>query len=385
MSAFMKSKTAIIGVAESDFGEAPHLSLTQMHAQAARRAIHDADIDKAGIDGLFTVGGPSQLFALDIAEYLGLKPRYIDSTAVGGSSWETFVEHAVAAIRTGRCETALLVYGATPRSDMRNRLRSGELLLAPRGPAQYEVPFGPTVASRYGLVATRHMHDYGTRPEQLAEVAVSARRNATRNPKAFMQKAITIDDVLASKMIASPLHLLDCCLRTDGGGAVIITSGALARQGGRKPVWVLGTGGAVSHTSMSQMVDFTASPAKMAADRAFGEAGIGPGDVDVLQCYDSFTITVLLTLEALGFCKPGESGPFVEGGRLAWDGALPTNTDGGGLSSNHPGMRGIFLLIEAVRQLRGVSTAQVDDARIAVCNGTGGFFSHCGTVVLGRD
>ena len=381
----MKPDCAIIGVAESDFGETPHLSLTLMHAQAATRAIADAGIGKDGIDGLFTVGGASQLFALDMAEYLGLRPRYIDSTGVGGSSWETFIEHAVAAIATGRCETALLVYGATPRSDMRNRLRGAEMALAPRGPAQYESPYGPTVASRYGLIATRHMHQFGTRTEHLAEVAVSTRRNALRNPNAFMKKPIEIADVLESKMIASPLRMLDCCLRTDGGGAVIITSRDLANDGTKKPVWVLGSGGAVSHTSMSQMEDLTDSPARRAGEIAFSQAGITPGEVDVLQCYDSFTITVLLTLEALGFCKRGEAGSFVEGGRLAWDGALPTNTDGGGLSSNHPGMRGIFLLVEAVRQLRGESTAQVKDARIAVCNGTGGFLSHCGTVVLAAD
>lgn len=381
----MPGSAAIIGVADSDYGETPHLSLTHMHAQAAARAIADAGIDKGAIDGLFTTGATSQLFALDLAEYLGLMPRHIDSTAVGGSSWEVFVEHALAAIANGQCETALLVYGATPRSDMKNRLRGGEVALAARGPAQYEVPFGPTVASRYGLAATRHMHDYGTRPEHLAEIAVAARRNAMRNPRAFMQKPISIADVLESRPIASPLRLLDCCLRTDGGGAVIVTSAAQAGRGQKPPVWIIGAGSAVSHVSMSQMNDLTVSPAREAARIAFGRAGIGPHEIDVLQCYDSFTITVLLTLEAMGFCKPGEGGAFVEGGRLAFDGALPTNTDGGGLSSNHPGMRGIFLLIEAVRQLRGESTAQVAGARIAACTGTGGFLSHCGTVILAAD
>jgi acetyl-CoA acetyltransferase len=381
----MKRRVAIVGVAESDFGDTPHLSLTQMHGQAAQRAIADAGVAKASIDGLFTVGGAGQLFAIEMAEYLGLQPRYIDSTSVGGSAWETFIEHAFLALDAGKCDTALLVYGATPRADLRAKLRSAEMALAPRGPQQFEVPFGPTVASRYGQIATRHMHDYGTTSEQLAEVAVAMRRNALRNPKAFMKKPIGIEDVLSSKMIASPLHMLDCCLRTDGGGAVIVTRADRARDCAKPPVWVIGSGGAASHVSMAQMSSLTESPAKRAAEIAFGEAGVTASDVDVLQCYDSFTITVLLTLEALGFCKLGEAGPFVEGGRLAWDGALPTNTDGGGLSSNHPGMRGIFLLIEAVRQLRGEATAQVPDARIAVCNGTGGFLSHCGTVVLARD
>jgi acetyl-CoA acetyltransferase len=378
-------RVAIVGVAESDFGDTPHLSLTQVHGQAAARAIADAGIEKHSIDGLFTVGGASQLFPVEMAEYLGLKPRYIDSTSVGGSSWETFIEHAFAAIEAGRCGTALLVYGATPRADMRAKLRGAEMVLAPRGPQQFEAPFGPTVASRYGLIATRHMHEYGTTSEQLAEVAVAMRRNALFNPKAFMKKPISVYDVLASKIIASPLHMLDCCLRTDGGGAVIVTRADRAKDCRKRPIWVIGSGGAVSHASMAQMDSLTESPARRAAEIAFGEAGITPADVDVLQCYDSFTITVILTLEALGFCKRGEAGSFVEGGRLAWDGALPTNTDGGGLSSNHPGMRGIFLLIEAVRQLRGEATAQVPDAKIAVCNGTGGFMSHCGAVVLARD
>jgi len=185
--------------------------------------------------------------------------------------------------------------------------------------------------------------------------------------------------------VADPLRLLDCCLRTDGGGAVIVTRADRARDCKKPPVWVIGTGSAESHATMSQMEDLTISPAKRSAATAFSEAGITAKDIDVLQCYDSFTITVLLTLEAMGFCKPGEGGSFVEDGKLAWDGALPTNTDGGGLSSNHPGMRGIFLLIEATRQLRGESTAQLNNPRIAVCTGTGGFMSHCGTVVLAKD
>ena len=379
-----KRRVAIVGVAESDFGETPHLSLTAVHGQAAARALGDAGIDKSQIDGLFTTGNGG-LFPLEMAEYLGLRPTYVDSTGVGGSSWETFIEHAFAAIATGKCRTALLVYGATPRSDMKNKLRGGEIALAPRGIAQYETPFGATVAGRYGLIARRHMYEYGTTSEQLAAVAVAMRRNAARNPKAAMSAPITVEDVLKSRMIADPLHMLDCCLRTDGGGAVIVTGADVARDCRKKPVWVIGTGEAVSHVSMSHMNPLTVSPARRSAEIAFGEAGIGPKDVDVLQCYDSFTITVILTLEAMGFCAQGEGGAFVADGKLAWDGELPTNTDGGGLSSNHPGMRGIFLLIEAVRQLRGESTAQVPDAHIAACNGTGGFMSHCGTVVLAGD
>jgi acetyl-CoA acetyltransferase len=376
---------AIVGVAESDFGDVPQKSLFELHAQAATRALADSGLEKSYIDGLFTCGGLSGLHALEISEYLGLRPRHIDSTNVGGSSWEVFIEHALTAIVAGRCNTALLVYGATPRADVRRKLRSGDLAATPRGTSQFEVPFGPTLITKYALAAHRHMYRYGTKPEQLASIAVSTRQNALRNPRAFMREPITIDDVFRSKMISSPLHLMDCCLRTDGGGAVIITRSDLARSCRKPPVWVLGSGSAMSHISMSQMEDLTVSPAKAAAQVAFAEAGITARDIDVLQCYDSFTITVLMTLEALGICKPGEGGAFVENDRLAWNGDLPTNTDGGGLSSNHPGMRGIFLLIEATRQLRGESTAQVDNAKIAVCNGTGGFFSHCGTIVLGAD
>ena len=376
---------AIVGAAESDFGSVPHLTTFEIHAQAATRALADSGLNKQDVDGLFTCGGFGALHALEMSEYLGLHPRFLGSTNVGGSSWESFIESAVLAIQAGKCNTALLVYGATPKSDVKRKLRSGDLAAMPRAIQQYEAPFGATLIAKYALIARRHMYQYGTTPEQLAAIAVAMRKNAARNPKAAMREPISVQDVMASKMVADPLRLLDCCLRTDGGGAVIVTRADRARDCKKPPVWVIGTGSAESHATMSQMEDLTISPAKRSAATAFSEAGITAKDIDVLQCYDSFTITVLLTLEAMGFCKPGEGGSFVEDGKLAWDGALPTNTDGGGLSSNHPGMRGIFLLIEATRQLRGESTAQLNNPRIAVCTGTGGFMSHCGTVVLAKD
>jgi acetyl-CoA acetyltransferase len=229
------------------------------------------------------------------------------------------------------------------------------------------------------------MHEFGTTSEQLAAIAVATRKNASKNPNAVMRDPITVGDVLNSRIIAEPLHLLDCCLRTDGGGAIILTTGERAQSLHKPPVWVIGAASAESHLSMSQMEDMTVSPAERSGPDAFAQAGITHKDVDVLEIYDAFTIMALMTLEALGFCARGEGGPFVADGKLAYDGALPTNTDGGGLSSNHPGMRGIFLLIEATRQLRGESTAQVPDAKIAVCNATGGYMSHCSTVVLARD
>ncbi len=380
-----RKKIAIAGVAESDFGTVPDKTVHELHAQAALRAIEDAGLAKNEIDGLFSCGGTDPMHILQLAEYLGLQPRFLDSTLVGGSSWETFVEHAALALEAGRCSTALLVYGSTAKSDVARRYRSADAALSPRGPNQYEVPFGPTLVSKYAMIAQRHMYQYGTTSEQLAAIAVAMRKNASRNPKAVMREPISVGDVLASRMIADPLHLLDCCLRTDGGGAVILTTSERARSLRRPPVWVTGMASAASHLSMSQMADLTVSPCARSGPEAFAEAGITHKDVDVLQIYDAFTIMALLTLEGLGFCAPGEGGPFVADGKLAWDGALPTNTDGGGLSSNHPGMRGIFLLIEAARQLRGESTAQVADAKIAVCNATGGFMSHCSTIVLAKD
>ncbi len=380
-----RKKIAIAGVAESDFGAVPDKTVHELHAQATVRAMQDAGVARDEIDGLFSCGHSDQLHVLQLAEYLGLQPRFLDSTLVGGSSWETFVEHAVLALEAGRCSVALLVYGSTAKSDVTRRYRSADAAFMPRGPNQYEVPFGPTLISKYAMVAQRHMHQYGTTSAQLAAIAVATRKNASRNPKAVMRDPITVEDVLASRMIADPLHLLDCCLRTDGGGAVILTTAERARSLRKPPVWAIGMASAMSHLSMAQMEDMTASPCARSGPEAFAEAGITHKDVDVLQIYDAFTIMALLTLEGLGFCCPGEGGPFVEDGKLAWDGALPANTDGGGLSSNHPGMRGIFLLIEAVRQLRGESTAQVPGAKIAVCNATGGYMSHCSTIVLARD
>ena len=374
-----------MGVAESDFGTVPDSTIHQLHAQAAVRAIADAGVARGEIDGLFSCDHADQLHVLQLAEYLGLQPRFLDSTLVGGSSWETFVEHAVLALQAGRCSTALLVYASTAKSDVARRYRSADAAFMPSGLSQYEAPFGPTLISKYAMVAQRHMYQYGTTSEQLAAIAVATRKNASRNPNAVMRDPITVGDVLASRMIADPLHLLDCCVRTDGGGAVLLTTAERARALRKPPVWVIGSASASSHFSMAQMEDMTVSPCARSGPEAFAEAGITHSDIDVLQVYDAFTIMVLLTLEGLGFCKPGEGGAFVEDGKLAWDGALPANTDGGGLSSNHPGMRGIFLLIEAVRQLRGESTAQVPDAKIAVCNATGGYMSHCSTIVLARS
>lgn len=376
---------AIVGVGESEFGVVPHRSALQLHADAAAAALADAGLELADVDGLFTNGdGIDLLHVVRVAEYLGMRPTTFDSTLSGGSAWQTYVEHAALAIGTGRCEVALLVYGSTQRSDMGRSLGTQTRGRA-KGPRQFEVPYGSSTVAEYALAAQRYLYETGCTRSELAQVAVSTRRHASFNPKAMYQNLITVDDVLDSRPIAEPLGLLDCCVISDGGGAVVMTSTQRARDLNKGAIKVLGAGSAMGSMTVSQSVDITDIPARISGQRAFAQAGLGPRDVDVAQLYDSFTITVLLQLEALGLCPPGEAGRFVAEGNLDIDGALPTNTDGGGLSSNHPGQRGIFLLIEAVRQLRGEATHQVPGAEVALCSGTGGLLSTCATVVLGVD
>ncbi|MCL6517009.1 acetyl-CoA acetyltransferase [Alicyclobacillus sp.] len=381
----MKSErvAAIAGVAESDLGETPGKTVLQLQAQAAKAALEDAGLTKDDVDAVFTAGNWAWSTTMMLAEYLGIRPRYTDGTNIGGSSFEAHVGHAVAGIRAGLFECALITYGSTQRSD-RSRRRP---MTGPQLTAQYELPYGlPTPVGAYALAAMRHMHQYGTTSEQLAEIAVATRKWAMMNEKAMMREPITIEDVLTSRWIAEPLHLLDCCLVTDGGGAVVVTSAEKARQIAKRPVWVLGHGETHTHNTIVNMPDLTVTGAVESGRRAFEMAGVRHEELDVVEIYDSFTITVLLTLEALGFCKPGEGGPFVSGQRTAPGGDFPMNTNGGGLSYCHPGMYGIFLLIEAVRQLRGeCGSRQVKDAKLALVHGTGGVLSSTATVILGRD
>jgi acetyl-CoA acetyltransferase len=373
---------AIAGVAESDLGEVAPKTAMELQAEAAREALAEAGLTFADVDGLFSAGGDTFAASMAIGEYLGIAPRHTDSTNIGGSSFVLHAGHAYRAIQNGLCEVALITYGSTQRSAATRTLgRSGGM----RGTGQFEGVWGlPAPVGPYALAATRHMHEYGTTAEQLAEVAVATRKWASLNPKAFMRDLITIEDVLASRWIAQPLHLLDCCLVTDGGGAVVIVSAERARDLPRPPVWILGHGESHTHLGISSMPDLTTTPALHSGARAFGMAGVTPADVDVVELYDSFTITVLLTLEALGFCGRGESGAFVSGQRTAPGGDFPMNTNGGGLSYCHPGMYGIFTLIEATRQLRGESgPRQVEGARVALANGTGGVLSSAATLVLG--
>ena len=380
----LRGRTALVGVAESALGKTPDRTVLSLQQEAALAALEDAGLSLADVDGLFASGYPyAERPAILVAEYLGIAPKYVDSTNLGGSGFVSAVERAAAAIDAGLCETVLITYGSTQYSS-RTRALGGR---PPEWSYQFEVPYGPALPlSGYALAATRHMHLYGTSSAQLAEVAVAARQWAMRNPKALRRTALSIDEVLASPLISSPLHALDCCLVTDGGGAVVLTSAARARDLRKPPVYVLGSGTATTHEAITNMPELTETAARASGALAFARAGMRPQDIDVAQVYDSFTITVILTLEDLGFCPKGEGGAFVSGGRIAPGGDFALNTSGGGLSYTHPGMFGIFLLIEAVRQLRGeCGLRQVRRAKTALCHGTGGQLSTAATVILGTE
>ncbi|MFJ7945912.1 acetyl-CoA acetyltransferase [Streptomyces sp. NPDC096354] len=381
-----RRRAAIVGVAESEVGRTPHLTVLSQQARASRGALAEAGLGPKDVDALFVAGNWSWAPALTLAEYLGLQPDYLDGTNIGGSSFEAHLGHAAAAIEAGVIDVALITYGSTQRS---NRSRN-----AARPPAslteQFDRPYGlPQPVGAYALAANRYLHQYGATSEQLAEVAVSARQWAALNPDAYYRHPITVDDVLDSPMISDPLHLLDCCLVTDGGGAVVVAAEDRWPDVDTHPVVVLGHGETTTHSSIAQMPDLTVTGAARSGPTAMKMADVTHDDLDLLEIYDSFTITVLLTLESLGFCKPGEAGDFVARGRTAPGGPLPMNTNGGGLSYTHPGMYGIFLLIEATRQLRhdfaGDPRRQVDGAGLALVHGTGGVLSSTSTVVLGRS
>jgi acetyl-CoA acetyltransferase len=384
----LKNKVAIVGADETDrIGIVPDMTPIMMHAEAARNALRDAGIDKSEVDAVFTcgIGG---MASVQLSEYLGIIPKYTDNTMTGGSSFVIHVEHAAAAINAGLCNVALITHGETGFSG-RNRRgpRGGGFFDASLPSAQFEMPFGaggpPSV---YSMAATRHMHEYGTTSEHLAEIAVATRKWAQLNPKAMMRDPLTIDDVLASRWIAYPFHIYDCCLVTDAGGAVVVVGADRARSLRKKPVWVLGSGEASTHQSLLGMPDLTQTPARYSGKAAFDMAGVTRQDIDVVEVYDSFTYTALVTIEELGFCEKGEGGPFLANQRTAPGGDFPMNTNGGGLSYTHPGMYGMFILIEAVRQLRGeCGERQVPNAKLACVNATGGILSATGTLILGAD
>ena len=392
---------AIVGIHEYPLRKVPELSSLQIKAESASRALADAGLTWKDVDAVYEAGESGGVLSgiPSTPEYFGVRANVIDTTMVGGASFEFHAAHAKHAIAAGKAKVALLTYGSTTRRDGAALGSAGTGLA--RGPVHpvgnMEDLWGLTLVGDYAMVAQRHMHLYGTTSEQRAEVSVATRRHATRNPQAVqaMQDLgykntgeISVQDVVGSRVVADPLHMLECCMISDGGGAAVIASADVARDCRHQPVWILGSGEAVKFPENGG--DVTTSAAAQSGPLAFGEAGVKPDEIDIAMLYDAFTISVLTVLEDLGFCKKGDGGSFVGDGRLRFDSSLrpALNTDGGGLSSNHPGMRGLFLLIEATRQLRGQSTSQVEGARLAVASGLGGRLGgrHCaGTIVLGRD
>jgi acetyl-CoA acetyltransferase len=374
----IRGKTAIVGVGHAGFGEAPGLTAYDIMAQSAQAALADAGLKLADVDGLFCTMMEDSMPVLMAAEYLGITPRHIGATMTGGSSFVNYLISAGLALDAGLCDVALICYGSNQRT------ASGKLVTASKLPP-YEGLYNPRYPiSGYALAAARHMYEYGTTRENLADVAVAARGWASHNPEAFMRAPLTRDEVLNSRMVGDPLTKLDCCLVTDGGGAVVMVRSERARDFPNAPVYVLGAAAESSHRQISQMKDFTVTAARESGKRAFAMAGVTPADIDVVELYDAFTINTILFLEDLGFCAKGEGGAFVSGGRIAPGGELAVNTNGGGLSCVHPGMYGIFTVIEAARQIRGDAPGiQMDGVELAVAHGNGGVLSSQVTAILG--
>ncbi|CAM2799007.1 thiolase [Mycobacterium intermedium] len=387
MTADVRGAAAIVGVADevSPTGVID-VALRELEARVVTAALADAGLSLRDVDGLCTCTGGTLMHSVELAEYLGITPRFTDATQTGGASYGLYVEHAAAAIAAGAAETVVIVYASTPRA-ARKRGEKGLGVFATPERLEWETPFGVMLPiSAYALAANRHMATYGTTAEQLAQIAVDTRRWAALNPRAYLRDPITVDDVLASGFIAEPLHKLECCLVTDGAAAIVLTSAARARDLARPPAFVLGAASSASHAMISQMPDLTVTPGAVSGPAAFQTARLDPGDIDVVELYDSFTITVLLALEDLGFCPKGEGGAFVGDGALAPGGTLPGQTTGGGLAYTHPGAFGAFLLVEAARQLRGeCGERQVPNAKTAVAHGTGGVLSATSTVILGTE
>jgi len=374
-----RGSAAIVGAAESDIGAvAALMSPIDLMAQGISRALTDAGLMLADVDGVFCATTQARTSAMSLVEYLGLPAAYTDSTIVGGSSFEIHVAHAQAALQAGLCTVAVIAYGSTQRT-------VGRRGASPREWNPYETPFKPFLpSSAYAMAASRHMHEFGTTRENLAEVAVAARAWALLNPAAWEKKPLSISDVLNARMISEPLTVRDCCLVTDGGGAIVMTTRERAKNWGRKAVHVLGCGQSITHASISSMPNLTHTGAIQSGARAYEMAKLGPKAIDVAALYDAFTINTILFLEDLGFCPKGEGGRFVSSGHIGPKGGLAVNTNGGGLSYCHPGMYGLFLLIEAVRQLRGERGAgQVAGAETAIVHGNGGVLSAQATVILG--
>ncbi len=385
MTNHLSRSIAIVGVAESDLGKVPGKTALELQAQAAHRALKDAGLGLRDVDGVFA-HTDDKFSSLQLSEYLGIQPGYVDSTNVGGMSNLLHIRHAMAAVAAGMCSVALVTYGSTQLSD--GSRKSGAVAAdnpaTPRG--QFVAPYGQlSPIGYYAMIAQLHMHRYGTTPRDLAEVALAARQWAQLNPKAYRREATSIEEIMASRLMATPLRQRDCCLVTDGGGALVITSAPRARDLPGKPVYVMGSAESHSHHyAPFNTADWLDTRVAETADAAFQMAGVTRSDIDVIQIYDHFTIGVIQSLEELGFCKRGEGGSFVADGALAPGGRFPINTSGGGLSYGHPGMFGMFLVIEAVRQLRGeCGERQLPTAELALCHAPGLVFSCNTTLILG--
>lgn len=384
------AKAYIAGVFEHPTRKALDKTVPQLHAEVARGALEDAGLSKDDVDGFFCDGSVPGLGGMALAEYMGLNLRYTDTTETGGSSYLVHIGHAMEAIAAGKCNVALITLAGRPRAEGLQTL--GARARGEEAPERgFELPYGPMVTNLYAMAAMRHMHEYGTTSEQLAWVKVAASHHAQHNENAMLRNVVSVEDVLASPMISDPLHRLDCCVITDGGGALIVVSPDIAKTLGDRCVKVLGQGAGIKHLNAGQ-VDLTYTAAAVSGPIAFGEARLTPADMDYASIYDSFTITVLETLEDLGFCEKGAGGAFVcDGNLISGVGKLPFNTDGGGLCNNHPSNRGgMTKVIEAVRQLRHEAhpKVQVPDCRLALAHGTGGQISQrtgAATVILGGN
>ncbi len=376
----LRGQAAIVGIGSAGCGEAPGRTAMELMAESALAAIADAGLQLADIDGLFAATLVHAFPTLSVAEYLGLRPRVQDGTNIGGSSFEAHLLSATMALTAGQCDAALICYGSNQRS-------AGGRLVSMSEPQVHEAPYKPRQPiTSYALAASRHMHQFGTTREMLAEVAVAARAWANLNPAAFAHGALTVDDVLASRMVSDPLTVLDCCLVTDGGGACVLVRADRARDLPHPPAYVLGAAIAGWHRAIMCMPDVTITAAAESGPRAYAMAGLTHKDVGLAMLYDAFTINTILFLEDLGFCAKGEGGAFVQGGAIAPGGKLAVNTNGGGLSCVHPGMYGLFLIIEAVTQLRGQAGArQVSGLNVALVHGNGGTLSSQCTALLGTQ
>ncbi|MCF3945413.1 thiolase [Acidiphilium iwatense] len=378
MAHALRGRSAVVGIGTAGLGEAPGRTAMELLAQASLAAIADAGLSLADIDGIFAATSSHAFPTLSVAEYLGLRPRFFDGTNIGGASFEMHLLQAALALDAGLCDVALICYGSNQRT------ASGRLVSMSET-QWHEAPYRPRhPITAYALAASRHMHLYGTTRAMLAEVAVAARQWANWNPDAFARGKLSREDVLSSRMISDPLTKYDCCLVTDGGGACVMVRADRARDLKRKPAFLLGAAGAHSHRSIAQMRDLTVTAAAESGPRAFEMAGLALGDVDLVMLYDAFTINTILFLEDLGFCPKGEGGRFVQDGAIAPGGRLAVNTNGGGLSCVHPGMYGMFLIIEAVTQLRGdAGERQLPRCEVALCHGNGGTLSSQVTALLG--